>query len=336
VSGGLTNVQKAAVLLLQLGHESAARVLAEMPESQVEEVTAEIVRMESVRPELSAEVMREFHDRAFGGSAPVGVGGLEVARRLLEESLGADRAEEFMDRLSVLLAGQPFDFLQKADGAQVQSLISGEHPQTVALVLAHLRADRASAIMKNLAPGLRADVALRIATMDQSSPEVVSLVADNLQRRATMMLTSGEYASVGGIQPLVEILNRSDPGTEKQVLEELEERDTELAEVVRSQLFTFDDILLLEDLAVQLVMRSVDNRVLATALKGSFPEVRRKIESNLSERRREDLHEEEQAEGPVRMSQVQEARGTIVTVIRTLEESGQIVIHREGEDEYVE
>jgi flagellar motor switch protein FliG len=161
-------------------------------------------------------------------------------------------------------------------------------------------------------------------------------VADNLQRRATMMLTSGEYASVGGIQPLVEILNRSDPGTEKQVLEELEERDTELAEVVRSQLFTFDDILLLEDLAVQLVMRSVDNRVLATALKGSSPEVRRKIESNLSERRREDLHEEEQAEGPVRMSQVQEARGTIVTVIRTLEESGQIVIHREGEDEYVE
>jgi flagellar motor switch protein FliG len=329
MSGGLTNVQKAAVLLLQLGHERAARVLAEMPESQVEEVTAEIVRMEGVRPELSAEVMREFHDRAFGGSAPVGVGGLEVARRLLEESLGADKAEEFMDRLSVLLAGQPFDFLQKADGAQVQSLISGEHPQTVALVLAHLRADRASAIMKNLAPGLRADVALRIATMDQSSPEVVSLVADNLQRRATMMLTSGEYASVGGIQPLVEILNRSDPGTEKQVLEEL-------AEVVRSQLFTFDDILLLEDLAVQLVMRSVDNRVLATALKGSSPEVRRKIESNLSERRREDLHEEEQAEGPVRMSQVQEARGTIVTVIRTLEESGQIVIHREGEDEYVE
>lgn len=332
----LTNVQKAAVLVLQLGHERAARVLSELTDTQVEELTAEIVRMDAVRPELSAEVLREFHARAFGGAAPAGVGGLEVARRLLEESMGADKAAQFMDRLSSLLAGQPFDFLQKADGNQIHSLLSGEHPQTVALVLAHLRADRASAIMKNLAPDLRADVALRIATMEQSSPEVVSLVADNLQRRATMMLTSDEYASVGGIQPLVEILNRTDPGTEKQVLEELAARDTELAEIVRSQLFTFDDILLLEDLAVQLVVRAVDNKVLATALKGALPDVRRKIEANLSENRREDLHEEERAVGPVRMSQVQEARGTVVTVIRSYEESGQIVINREGEDEYVE
>jgi len=332
----LTSVQKAAVLLLQLGNERAARVLAELTDSQVEEVTAEIVRMDSVRPDLTSEVVREFHGRAFGGGGSPGIGGLEVARRMLEESMGEERAAEFMDRLSALLAGQPFDFLQKADGSQVHSLISGEHPQTIALVLAHLRADRASAIMKNLPGDLRADVALRIATMEQASPEVVSLVAENLQHRATMLLTTGEYASVGGVQPLVEILNRTDPGTEKQVLEELEARDTELAEVVRSQLFTFDDILLLEDLAVQLVVRGVDTRVLATALKGSSPEVRQKIEANLSEHRREDLHEEERASGPTRMSQVQEARGTVVTVIRTYEESGQIVIHRDGEDEYVE
>lgn len=332
----LTNAQKAAVVLLQLGQQRAARVLSLLSETEVEDVTAEIVRMENVQPDVAKDVVRDFHRKAVGGQLSVGHGGLEYAQRLLEASLGPQRAADVIERLSTLLAGQPFDFLQQADGRQVHSLISGEHPQTVALVLAHLRPDRASAILTSLPPAERAEVAHRIATMEQSSPEVVAIVAENLQRKATALITTGEYTAVGGVQPLVEILNRSDPGTEKQILEQLKDFDEALADEVRSLMFTFDDVVLLEDRAVQLVMRQIDLAVLALALKGAPAPVRDKITKNLSERVRENLSEEMDVVGAVRMSQVQEARGTIVGVIRAHEESGQIVIRRDGEDDYVQ
>lgn len=332
----LTNTQKAAVVLLQLGQERAARVLSLLNDTEVEEVTAEIVRMENVQPDVAKEVVRDFHRRTLGGELSVAHGGLEYAQRLLEASLGPDRAADVIERLSTLLAGQPFDFLQQADGRQVHSLISGEHPQAVALVLAHLRPDRASAIMTSLPPRERAEVAHRIATMEQSSPEVVSIVAENLQRKATALITTGEYTAVGGVQPLVEILNRSDPGTEKQILEQLKDFDEALADEVRGLMFTFEDVVLLEDRAIQLVMRQIDISALAVALKGAPEPVKDKITRNLSERMRENLSEEMEVAGAVRMSQVQEARGTIVGVIRSYEESGQIVIRRDGEDDYVQ
>lgn len=332
----LTNTQKAAVLVLQLGEERAAKVLGQLSDTEVEEISAEIVRMEDIRPEVAREVVRYFHGKVFGGGPSTGRGGMEFAQRLLAASLGDEKAQIVMDRLSTLLAGQPFDFLQRADGAQVSSLLQGEHPQTVALVLAHLRAERASAIIAGLPPEQRTDIAYRIATMDQSSPEVVSIVAENLHRKGTSLLTQGEYASVGGVQPLVDILTRSDPGTEKQVLEELANRDADLAEQVRSQLFTFEDVVLLEDRAVQLVMRGVEIATLAVALKGAPPAVHSKVTSNLSERMRENLQDEADVVGPVRMSQVQEARGAIVSLIRKHEDAGEIVIRRDSEDDLVE
>lgn len=335
-AAGLTNVQKAAVVLLQLGQDRAAKVMSLMSETEVEDVTAEIVRMENIQPTIAKEVVRDFHRKIHGNELNVGHGGMEYARRLLEVSLGPEKAAEVVERLSQILAGQPFDFLQQADGRQVHSLISSEHPQLVALVLAHLRADRASAIMTSLPASQRAEVAHRIATMQQAAPEVIDIVAGNLQRKATALITMGEYAAVGGIQPLVDILNRSDPTTEKQVLEQLSERDADLAEQVRGLMFTFEDILLLEDRAVQLVAREIEVSVLAVALKGASPAVRDKIMANLSERVRETLSEEMEVVGAVRMSQVQEARGSVVTVIRRFEESGQIVIRREGEDDYVQ
>ncbi|MPV38435.1 flagellar motor switch protein FliG [Georgenia subflava] len=334
-SGTLTSAQKAAVVLLQIGHERAAKVLAELSPSEVEEITAEIVRMEEVPASTADAVVSEFHRQVTTGEPTIGHGGLEYAQRLLEASFGAERAAGVLDRLSTMMAGQPFDFLQHADARQVQSLIAGEHPQTVALVLAHLRPDRASAILAGLTPELRSDVAHRIALMERASPEVVAIVADNLQHKATSVLSSGDLTAVGGVQPLVEILNRSDPGTEKQILEGLGERDAALADEVRGLMFTFEDIILLDDRAVQLVLRQTEISTLALALKGAPTTVSDKTRRNLSERARENLAEEMEMAGPVRVSEVQEARGAIVTVIRTLEESGQIVIRREGEDDYV-
>lgn len=332
----LTSAQKAAVVLLQLGHERATKVLSLLDEQEVEDISAEIARMETIPPEIADQVVVEFYEEANGGAPAVGHGGLEYAQRLLEDSLGVERASLVMGRLTSLLAGQPFDFLQQAEARQVLGLINGEHPQTMAVVLAHLRPDRASAIMAGLPPEERADVAMRIATMEQANPEAVGIIADGLQRRAGHLLTAGEgTTAVGGVQPLVDILNRADPSTEKQILEELGARDENLADQVRSLMFTFEDIIHLDDRAVQLVLRLTEVPGLALALKGASAEVTDKITRNLSERARENLTEEIEISGAVRVSEVHDARGVIVKTIRTLEESGQIVVRRDGEDEYV-
>lgn len=333
--GELTGTQKAALLLIQIGKEQAARVMSMLDETEIEELTTEIARLERIDPAMANSVIEEFHEAALGSSGPTGRGGLSVAQALLEASVGRERAAGMLERLASSLQGQPFEFLQYADARQVISLLSGEHPQTVALVLAHLRPDHASAIMTGLSPAVQAEVAHRIALMERASPDVVSVVAENLQRKASAVLTPQELSAVGGVQPLVEIINRADPTTEKLILEGLEARDQSLAEEVRSRMFVFGDITLLEERAIQLVLRGVEMGQLAVALKGADEEVREKIMRNLSERARENLEEEIELLGPVRLSMVEDARAQVVQAIRKLEESGQIVIRREGEDEYV-
>ncbi|NLE70595.1 MAG: flagellar motor switch protein FliG [Actinomycetales bacterium] len=331
-TGMLSGTQKAALLLIQLGREPAARIMAQLDEAEIEELTAEIARLERVDPATAQAVLDEFYQESLGA---VGHGGIGFAQQVLEASLGRDRAQSVLERLATSLAGQPFEFLQYADARQVVSLLAGEHPQTIALVLAHLRPDHASAIITGLPPAVAGDVAHRIALMERAAPDVVAVVAENLQRKASAVLSTQEMAAVGGVQPLVEIINRTDPTTEKLILEGLEQRDSSLAEEVRSRMFVFADIVLLEERAIQLVLRQVETNVLATALKGVEGEVRDKIMRNLSERARENLLEEMDLLGPVRLSMVEDARASVVQVIRRLEESGQIVIRREGEDEYV-
>ncbi len=332
-TGTLTGTQKAAMLLLQLGRERAARVMAQLDVAEIEELTAEIMRLERVDQTLADEVVEEFYSASMIGPG-VG-GGLGLATQLLEGALGRDEAAGMIERLQTSLAGQPFEFLQHADARQVLSLLNGEHPQAVALVLAHLRPEHASAIMAGLPPDQQAEVAHRIALMERASPDVVQVIAESMQRKASTVLTPNELSAVGGVQPLVEIINRADPTTEKLILEGLQSRDEALADEVRSRMFVFGDIVLLEDRAMQLVLRQVETNELSVALKGATPEVRDKTLRNLSERARENLEEEIELLGPVRLSQVEEARAGIVQVIRRLEESGQIVIRREGEDEYV-
>jgi len=304
-----------------------------MTRAEMEELTAEIMRMERVDQTVADEVVDEFYRVAEIGPG-IG-GGLGFAQQLLEASVGKEKAAGMIERLQASMAGHSFEFLQKADARQVVSLLDGEHPQTTALVLAHLRPDHASAILAGLPAELRADVAHRIALMERASPDVVTVVIEALQRKASAVLQPRELAAVGGVQPLVEIINRADPTTEKSILEGLSARDEALADQVRSLMFVFGDVVLLEDRAVQLVLRQVETGTLAQALKGSTAEVREKILRNLSDRARENLLEEIDLLGPVRLSQVEEARAAIVQVIRGLEESGQIVVRRDGEDELV-
>jgi flagellar motor switch protein FliG len=329
----LTGSQKAAMLLLQLGRDRAARVMSQLEVGEIEELTAEILRLDRVDQVMADEVLEEFYAASVIGPG-VG-GGFGLAQHLLEASLGVEQAAGVMERLQTSMAGQPFEFLQQADARQVISLLASEHPQAIALVLAHLRPEHASAILAGLEPGLQGEVAHRIALMERASPDVVAVIAESLQRKASTVLAPRELAPVGGVQPLVEIINRADPTTEKLILEGLTSRDEALAEEVRSRMFVFGDIVLLEDRAMQLVLRQVETAQLSVALKGVSEEVRDTVLRNLSERARENLVEEIELLGPVRLSQVEDARAEVVQSIRRLEESGQIVIRRDGEDEFV-
>lgn len=329
----LTGTQKAAVVLMQIGTERAARVLAALPEAEVEDLTAEIMRMGHIERDLADAVLEEFHSVSINGAGTAG--GVGFAQGLLVASLGEEKAAEMLDRIATARAGTPFEFLQHADPRQVQSLLSSEAPQTIALVIAHLRAEHGASILAGLDKDVQAEVGFRIAKMEKAAPDVVQTIADNLARKATTVLTPSDMAAVGGITQIVDVINRADPATERAILEGMDERDKELAEEVRSRMFVFGDIILLEDRAVQLVLRSVEVPMLAKALKGASEQVSTKIKANLSERARENLLEEIDLLGPTRMSEIEEARAAIVSTIRRLEEAGQIVIRREGEDEYV-
>ncbi|MCW2492448.1 MAG: fliG [Frankiales bacterium] len=330
----MTGRRKAAVLLLQLDRRASAKVLAQLRESELEDLSAEIARLGEITPVMSAAVLREFGVLASGGGSSLH-GGLDQTRELLIAAVGEGRAAEIMGKLATTVLDLPFKFLQNADARQLLSFLSDEHPQTIALVLAHVPAPLASKVLAGLGADLQADVAHRIATMDRTSPEVIRTVEAGLERRMSSMLVPADLSAVGGVQPLVEIINRADRGTEKLILEGLEQRDPELADEVRSRMFVFEDLINLDDRAVQLVLRLVEVANLAIALKGVSNAVRSKVMTNMSERAAVTLGEEIELLGPVRVQTVDEAQTEVVRVIRLLEEEGQIIVRRGQEDEFV-
>jgi flagellar motor switch protein FliG len=330
----LSGLRKAAILLVQMGTTDAAKVMAHLKETEVEELTAEIVRLGSIESSIAEDVLMEFEELATAKKY-AGEGGIAYAKALLEASLGRERAGEIVARLSSIFLDVPFGFLQSADPRQVLSFIQDEHPQTVALVLAHMPALMASQVLSGLPGELQADVANRIASMDRTSPDIIRQVEAVLERKLSTVLQPSELSTVGGLEPLVEIINRSDRATERMILEGLQNKNPELAEQIRAKMFMFEDIVTLDDRGIQQVLRQVETPDLATALKGVRDDVRRKIMSNLSERASENLAEEIELLGPVRLRNVEEAQAKIIQVIRGLEESGQIVVRRADDDELV-
>ncbi|MEV8213504.1 flagellar motor switch protein FliG [Leifsonia sp. NPDC077715] len=332
----LTGAQKVAVVLMNMDQQRAAQVMKQFSDEEADEITAEILRMRRVDPNVAENALNEFHDLATRGAVTTR-GGRDIAVGLLEASFGAERATGVLNRVASNLAGKQFEFLDAVEPAQVQMLLSGELPQTCALVLAHLRSDHASRILAGLPDGTRTEVAHAIATMGSPSPDAVRVVAETLKQRASAVVSSRTASdAVGGVQPLVDIINRSDAATEKALLEALEQRDPQLAEEVRSRMLTFDDLVRLESRDVQQVLRGVDAAVLAVAMKGATEAVTEVITTNLSERNREILEDEVRILGPVRVSQVEDARAEIVRSIRDLEATGAITVQRGDEDAYVE
>jgi flagellar motor switch protein FliG len=332
-SRDLDGTQKAAVLMMALGTERAARVLRELRESEVTEIMAEVARLSDVPPEVVDDVLAEF-DVTAKARRHIAVGGVAVARELLEASLGSDKADEIFDRLSMAFVTAPFEFVRRIDPRMLLSFIRDEHPQTIALLLAHMNPDAGALVLSGLDEQLQRDVAVRIATMDRTSPEIIATVEAALERRLASVAQQGDLSSAGGVQTLIEVLNRSDRGTERLIFEGLEDHDSDLADEVRSRMFVFEDIINLDDRAVQQILRQVDSKDLALALKGVRDEVRRKVMSNLSTRAAEHLEGEIEVLGAVRLQAVEQAQGAVVRVIRSLEEAGQIVLVRSG-DEFV-
>lgn len=327
--------RKAAIVLVRLGKDAASQVLAHMSEEEVEAVSAEIAQLQAVDPNETQSVMGEFSTLLTARQHML-QGGMDLARDLLQRSLGEDKAEEALQRLNARAIQLPFQLIGRADPAQLRSFIREEHPQVIALVLAHMSAEKASMVLSGLSSELQADVAHRIAVMDRANPEAVRVVESVLERRLSSVLAPAASSRVGGVGPLVNIINRADRSTERQIVEGLESLDSSLAEEVRSRMFMFEDIVGLSDRDVQQVLRTVDGAELAVALKGVSDEVRDKITRNLSERAAENVLEEVELLGPVRLAQVEEAQQAVIRIIRSLEERGEITVRRGGDDEFVD
>jgi flagellar motor switch protein FliG len=330
----ITGLRKAAILLVQLGRDRAAKVLKRLPDAVVEELTAEIVRLKDVSSLESKDVMASAHAELME-ARDVTRGGMDLARALLNEGLGSDRADEIMERLGATLLEMPFEGMRRADPRQLLTFLADEHPQTIALVLAHLSPQQSAMVLSGLESSVQADVAHRIALMEQASPEVIRLVERELERRMATVLGPQELSAIGGLDPLVAIINRADRTTERMILEGLESLSPELSEQVRARMFIFDDITSLDDKAIQLVLRNVEGAELSLALKGVREEVREKVLRNLSTRAAQNLLEEIDLMGSVRLSQVEEAQAKVVQEIRALEQGGQITIMRDGDDEMI-
>ena len=314
---GLDGVQKSAILLIALGPEKSAKIFKHLREDEIEQLTLEIANTSSV----SAQQY-------------IAEGGITYAKELLEKALGQDKAKDVISKLTASLQVRPFEFVRKTDPGQLLNFIQDEHPQTIALILSYLPAGQAAQVISSLPPEKQADVAKRIAMMDRTSPDVIKEVEGVLERKLASLVNQ-DYTIIGGTDAIVEILNSVDRGTERHILETLEIEEPELADEIRRKMFVFEDIISLDDRAIQRVLRDVDNNDLAVALKSANDEVKTVIFNNLSKRLAAMIQEDMEFMGPVRLKDVEEAQQKIVNIVRKLEDSAEIVISRGGGDEII-
>ncbi|HPO75833.1 flagellar motor switch protein FliG [Thermoclostridium caenicola] len=329
----LTGREKAAMLLITLGPERSAQIFKHLKEEEIEQLTLEIANIRAVSPAEREKVLNEFYQLCLAQQY-ISEGGIGYAKEILEKALGTEKTMEIINKLTVSLQVRPFDFVRKADPSQVLNFIQSEHPQTIALILAYMKPQQAAQVLSALPQDKQADVAKRIATMDRTSPEIIKEVERVLEKKLSNLVTE-DFTAVGGIQAIVDVLNSVDRGTEKYIMDTLEIEDADLAEDIRKRMFVFEDILQLDNRAIQRFLREVDNSLLALALKGATEEVQNVIYSNMSKRLADMIREDIEYMGPVRLKDVEEAQQKIVNVIRKLEDAGEIIISRGGGDEIV-
>lgn len=325
--------EKAAILLVSLGPDVAARVYKNLDENTIEMLTMEIAGLRKVSGSQREEVLREAQELLLAKEYMT-QGGVDYAKQLLESALGPERAQDILRRITASLQVRPFDFIRQTDPQQILTFIQNEHPQTISLIVSYMEPKQAAQVMGGLSPNLQVEVAKRIASMERVTPDVLREVERVLERKVSMAL-SQDFTIAGGIDSLVAIINNADRATERNIMERLEEEDPELAEEVKKRLFVFEDILGMDDRSLQRMLRDVDMKDVALALKGASEALRDKFFKNMSKRAAEMLKEDMQYMGPVRVRDVEEAQQRIVNVIRALEEAGEIVIARGGEEELI-
>jgi flagellar motor switch protein FliG len=326
----LTGKQKAAILLISMGREASSKVFNNLPDEEIEQLTLAIANIHKVDNTEKEEVLKEFHEMCIAQDY-LAMGGISYAQDVLESALGKDRAKEIIHRLTSQLQVKPFDFARRVDAMQIYQFLQNEHPQTIALVLAHLEPQQASMILSSLPEELQSDVARRIALLEQTSPEVIKEVENILEQKLATTV-SQDFSVVGGIESIVSILNGVDRKAEKTILEQLGMKDSELVEEIKKRMFVFEDIINLDRRAIQRIIQEVENSDLLLAMKAASPEVKKVIFENMSNRMVETFEEEMQYLGPVRVKDVEDAQGRIVSVIRRLEDSGEVVMARGGND----
>lgn len=320
----MDGTRKAAIFLLSLEKPVAAEVLSQLPHDQVERVMLEIARMDDVSRDQLEGVLDEFRDTILD-QVPMERGGITFANELLEQSLGKEGAGAILENVRQSINSVPFAFLQKAGAENLLTFISEEHPQTIALIMSHLPTSLSAEVLGGLPSNKQLEVVRRVATMEQTSPEVVSDIERTLRTRM-MSLFNQNTEKAGGVAAVAQILNVTDRMTNKGILESLDQEDHDLADEIRRLMFVFDDLLKLDDKAIQALLKEVDNSQWSVALKGATEEIKNRILSNLSQRAAEMLKEEMDYLGPVRLSDVETMQQQIVDTVRRLEESGQIVV----------
>ncbi len=334
VENQISGLRKSAIVLLSLGHEIAPGVLGRLDRRQIEDVSRELAGLEGVSPGEQDSVLDEFYNLAMAHRY-MEQGGLAYAQTLLEKSLSPDDATDILNQVTQTIQQTPFQFLQKAEAENVLTFIQDEHPQTIALILAHLGSQKSAEILMGLTQQKQTEVIKRIAAMDQTNPEVIHEVEKGLESRLSDIV-SQTFDKAGGVDSAAAILNLADRSTEKGILENLETDDPDLVEQIRRLMFVFEDIMLINDKGIQSVLKEVDNDELALALKTASDDLKEKIFGNMSDRASQLIKEDMEYMGPVRLSDVEAAQQKIVDIVRRLEDAGEIIIQgRGGESELV-
>ena len=324
----LSGAAKAAVLLLSLGPERSAKVLQLLDDHVVEEVTREIASIDLVDQSSRGKVVEEFYTLALARQYAE-AGGIGYAKALLNKALPSDEANRILQQIEHQVHKHPFAFLQKTESENLLTFIQEEHPQTIALILAHLPSSKSAEILTGLSTTKQLEVVGRVANMEQTNPEVIKEVERGLEMRLSGLMTQ-VLEKAGGVEAVAEMLNLSDRATEKSILEALESEDPDLVEQIRRLMFVFEDILLVNDKGIQTVLKEIDNDELALSLKTASDELKEKIFTNMSERAAQLVKEDMEYMGPVRISDVEAAQQRIVDVVRRLEDAGEIIISGRG------
>ena len=320
-----SGLQKAAALVLTLGVEASSKVLQYLGESELESIMLAVSSVGSLPGEVRREAVQEAYTLSMAGNSLVS-GGIEYTRQLLARSVGPRRGSEILERISAHAQLSSFDMLRNADPVQIASLLQEEHPQTIALVLSYLDAKLAAEILTHMHQDFQVDVTLRLATMDRVSPQVIQVVERSLKHKLSGVISEADFRATGGVSFLVQVLNQVDRGVQKTIFDALEPTNPKLVDEIRANMFTFDDLAKLDDRTIQRILRDVDKKDLALALKGVPEKVREQIYRNLSERARDTLREEVELLGPQLAKNVYAAQRKIVEVVQSLEEAEEIVL----------